>query len=311
MGLSAAKTLRSLFTALAVATGAVTVAASPALAYYSYGTGSASNGSERHYKIHLKDEQGEPMEFVLPMPDQNLAAFQQAAIDVLKDYITIKNMNLSDRDASSFVWMIGQLAEDAAMRKNDFLAAINLELSTYQQFEYQSYRNGVMEEYNSVLEASQPNDWHNPDFGVTYGDEKIKEINEKLAEAAAKYPDEPAFRARPLIADDLRNIRVFVATLYVDKGLRFLEALDRGESGKDSREIDEMLSFIYRDNPYYEDANPYNRELAGLMDVELKRRGCSDQCRDDFYVRLIKFHNFHDRVDTFAPVPPAIAVPKP
>lgn len=305
------RSLRSLFAALALNASA---ALAPAYAEYSFGTGSSSNGTERHYNIQLKDGRGNPVEFRLPMPEASRDIFRQQAVAVLRDYIVRRNMDLSDRDSSGFVYMIERLAQDSGLSTGDFVREIGMEPEDYAQLEYRRFRNGVLEEYNAVLDGARPNDWHAPGYALSFGDQTIDEINRRLAEAAAQYPADTAFQVRPLNGDDLRNIRAHIAKTYVDTGMKLLGILDRKEPGAAAlaREIDEIVTVLYREihtdpadqRSFLAPGNAYNRDLRGLMDEELARRGCAGQCRNDFYAKLVGFHNFHDRTDSIPPLPP-------
>ncbi len=321
MGLSAGQSMRGLFTALGVTAAAAMggMTALPDMAQ-AFGTGSSSHGGDRFARIVVEDADGEQTYFRLPMPDTDPERFKTSAIDILRDYLAHIDFEFSDRQATRFIHMVESLAEDSAMTPEDFMQEIGLSQEIYDDFVYKRFRSKTLQEYNFILSMAEKAHWFSISGGLEQNDETIAVINEKIAEAARQYPDEDAFKVRPLNSDDLTAIRERIARDYVDLGVRAHNRVARGLglNQEDRRSLEEMVRVLYLEigkdpsEAEYDfsvaNGNEYNRELIPMMDRILEEEhGVTAQQRDIFYMGLVQIYNFYNKRDPVPVTPPEIS----
>lgn len=310
--------IRHLFAAAAIAVG-VTALPTPADAF---GIGSQSGGSGGvTTTLELEDNTGQ--EYTITLPDQDDPRFKSMALEIMTAYVGWKNLQaIGDYQAAGFLMVVRILADYSGMSAEDYAAEIALNRDLYADLLFRQERYAALSRYNSIIAAAYQSDPWYANQSLEYGNGHLREANESLAQAAAKYPAESSFKIRSLTDEDLIKIRRNAARVNVKYLLDLFASIDSGALdermlGQDiTARLDNMGDLLYRDiqmatgsarNEWDNVAgNDYNRLIPDLMDEELNRRGVN---RDRFYERFVSLRNYYVRYEQLPPVPPPVPAP--
>ncbi len=274
-----------------------------------FGLGAQSGGGQEGFAfIELKDENGRSYE--VKIPPEGHPGYKEAAIAVMTDYVAKHSLDLEGFDASNFIFVIRLLADNTGMTQDQFAAAIGLDDARYETLQYEAFSSRVEYAYARILSAADEQDPQFANQRLRIGDHDLADANKQMAEAAARFPDDPAFQRPPLTIEHLRDIRRNAARANVAYILDLFDRIDRGEADEkllrhgDSNQIYQTVKLLYQDiqQPVSEEkpdhyfdmthANDYNIEIPVYMAEELAARGVDEEA---FYQRLLELHNYYDR----------------
>ncbi|HIF24719.1 MAG TPA: hypothetical protein EYG18_05350 [Micavibrio sp.] len=314
------KTLSSVF--------ALALLAAPAVQAESFSFGRASEYSDNgmYYSTHRItldyvvgfDQFHYGTDIQIPSPDE--PEFYPVVIDVLTDFLSIRPITaLDDRECSAFIDMVTKISDESFGDLDLLLSDIGISPNDWEAATYKKFRFDTLAMRNAFLDALRSPYMQEKYRFLSFGPERIDEVNDSVQAAQTQYPQEPAFNARPLSYDDLLTLRQGFAEIFVYEMQNTFSRSDFGSGHGafelEGKKIDAMIGGAQMLYPQYfsqsndvvlydgvmsryegqPDIEAMNDMMPDYLNDALERARMSDGEKEVFNNRVVEWLNYYDR----------------